>query len=658
MARANPRTLLETAVKAGEAREYAKAIELLIALLAETDEFPEAYLLLGRSRQALGEHGKAIEALRAYLRAGGDEASGRFFLGRALLAAGRPAEAVQALRRSLELEGESAQAWAFLGAALLKLKRSRAAVECMERATTLAPEDGRIRRGYLNSLFVRSARLVAQGETDLARQMLGYLIAEGMDGPAPRLLRARALREMGRPAEAIVDCEAALRAAPEDQSIRLLRAGLLMAAGRRSEALAEFESLGGASVPPDEAMLQRLRAFEAFKDGRIHEAAKSALDLLKEGGPDPALHALVAECLGGLGQTERSLEHWRQAVKGDPRSPDLRMGLALALFEAGDYAACIETARSAESLGAPRSEADYCRLLAQARIGKDPEGLLPLLQTMLAARIRADQGVDHRLFFALGETLYKSGMPDLAAGWFDKVLALEPRHELALLYAISAAESSGDDSTVRNRYEAYLRAYPDNEAVRRQFLVRLADESAWQDLARAAEAGMPYGGKSEPYRRLYARALREAGKFREAALLYRDLLRERPEDGDMLIALALCLDRDGKADYALSLLEKAPAASKEKAAPWIVMGILRSRKGRTEGALDAMRKAIELEPGNERALRDLARLYERAGLREFAANSRERLAGLARSKHEAAGESILQTGDGDDSIPKPTRARR
>ena len=644
----NARLALERAIKAGEDRDYEKAVELLQALVAETDAAPEAYLYLGRSYHALGEWGKSIEALRLYVRAGGDRAAGFFFLGRAYLAAGRADEAVAFLKRSAEADSGRAQTWALLGAALLKERRSKAATGCLERAVGLAPGDRRIFHGYLNALFVRSARLLSRGEADMARQMLSFAIANGLEGPGPRLWRARAFRELGRFPEAIADCEAALRQAPGDASLRWLRAGLLLSAGRGDEALDEFEALRAdhpelPGIPRDEKALGRLRASIAFREERWSEALAESLAMLRAEPADPALRAMAAESLRALGQMERARDHWERAVEADPDEACFRLGLALVLWELGDYQGARATVERARRLGADPGEVEYYAALCDARLGAAPETLAPRIQALIRAR-----GADPRLMFALGEVLYRSGRPDLAGGWFEKVLYLVPDHELSLLYRASVAESLGDEEALAAAYEAYLEAYPDNDKLRREYVDRLFSGGRWQEAAAALEDGLPYGMGGERDRRRLALAYRNAGRFREAAILYRDLLRASPSSPELLLSLALCLERDGKGDYALALLEKAPSTAKEGAAPWIVLGLLYSRRGRTEAAVDSLRKATDIEPGNPRAWRDLGRIYERQGLSEFAARAYERADSLSPRT------SARQTGGGD--IPRPAKA--
>ncbi len=618
-----PKELLDAAIAAGAERDYRKATELLTLLLARTDSMPEALLYLGRARYALGEQGRAIEAFRGYLRGGGEAAAGLFFLGRSYLACGRPTEAVRSLRKSVEADPNKAPAWAFLGAAMIKLRKTKAAVDCLERAIALAPQDRNIYRGYLNAIYARGVRLLARGDSDMARQLLGFAVDNGLEGPAIRLWKAKALRETGRIPEAIVDCEAALAAAPGDPSIRWVRAGLLLAAGRQGEALREFEAIRAKhpdlpALPADGAALARLRASVAFREGRYKEAVSDCMLLLRADPKDAALRSIAAESLRALGEFARSRDHWMRAIEAAPDEAEFRLGLALALYDLGDYEASLKATDRARKLGAEAGEADYYAALCRSRLGEDPQRLIPVLQSLLRSRAG-----DPRLMFALGEALYRSGRPDLSSGWFEKVLSLAPDHEISLLYRISVAESLEDEEAREEAYAAYLQAYPDNSKLRREYVGLLSARGDWSAAAAQLELGMSYGEMDGKSRRRLAIAYRNAGRYREAALAYRDLLREEPGSGEFLVGLAYCLEREGQADFALALLEKAPKAAKAGADSWILQASLYARGGRTESAFQSLRSAIERDRGSERAWRSLCALYRKQGLSELAANCEE-----------------------------------
>jgi tetratricopeptide (TPR) repeat protein len=666
------RKLLDAAIAAGGKRDYRKAIELLTLVLAQTDALPEASLYLGRSHYALGEHGLAIGAFRRFLRDGGDAAAGNFFLGRSYLACGRMPEAVRCLRRSALLDSGKAPTWALLGASLLKQRRTKLAVDCLEKAVALAPKDKRIYRGYLNAIYARGVRLMSRGDADMARQLLGFALDNGLDSPAIRLWRAKALRETGRIPEAIVDCEAALAASPDDPSIRWVRAGLLLAAGRQAEALREFDAIRKRypdlpALPADDLSLARLRASVAFREGRYKEAVADSLPLLRANPKDAALRAITAESLRALGELERSRDHWLRAVEAAPEEPEFRLGLALALYDLGDYDASLKAAERARKLGAEAAEVDYYSALCRSRLGADPRKLIPLLQSLLRSRIASEAsngaagahgGADPRLMFALGEALYRSGRPDLAGGWFEKVLMLVPDHELSMLYRISVAESLGDEEARSDSYAAYLEAYPDNQKLRREYVGSLVARGDWAAAAETLEGGLAYGKPDGRARRLLAAAYRNSSRFREAAVAYRDLLREEPGSGELLVGLAWCLDRDGKGDYALALLEKAPVGAKSGPDPWILQAGLYSRAGKSEAAVKALRSALERDKANARAWRNLVALYRKQGLAELAANceeeSRAALAVAARAAKDGATLGPAAAKPAEGAVPGPS----
>src|SRR5208337_2066802 len=143
--------------------------------------------------------------------------------------------------------------------------------------------------------------------------------------------------------------------------------------------------------------------------------------------------------------------------------------------------------------------------------------------------------------------------------------------------------------------------YPDNSKLRREYVGALSARGDWAAAAAQLERGMPYGEMGERSRRLLAVSYRNAGRYREGALAYRDLLREEPGSGELLVGLAYCLEREGQADYALALLEKAPKAAKARPDPWMLQAALYARAGRTEAAVAALRSAIDRDRGNERA---------------------------------------------------------
>lgn len=633
--------LFRQALEAGSRRDYESAANILTRILSETDEVPEALLYLGRSLHSLGDFGKAIGAFRLYLRTSSARPEGWFFLGRTYLAASRPLESARCLRRALELGADGAETWALLGLSALRLRKSKASVEALERAVTLDPGNPRIFRGYLNALFVHAVRTLNKGDPDMARQMLSFVISNGLDGVAQRLWRSRAYRELRRIPEALADCRAALAENPRDPSLLTLEALLLLAGGRPEDAAAAATRLKSlwpdmADVAWTEESAERYRAVALLRNGDYQGALRAAVGILRRGGPDAGMRALAAEACRELGRFDRAVEHLSRALELDPGNPDLLFDRAVCRWKLSEFQEALADFGRARKAGADSDAVEYWSVLCRCRLGQGGLDVLKSLQKMLRLR-----PADPPLMFALGEALYRDGRPDLARGWFDRTFEADPADELAALYRISCSESLGDRTASFEAFADYLERWPDNAKIRREYVSALMAAREFKAAAEAIEDGIPYESPGSSDHAALAACYRNTGRYREAGALYRSLLRASPAEEDYLLGLALCLEKSGASATALELLEKgAPYVG--TSGPWCALGILYARKGRAEQALGSFRKAAELDPADPKPLRNMARIYAKTGPADLARKYKERAAALeARSR---AAESLAKPG--------------
>jgi tetratricopeptide (TPR) repeat protein len=622
MASPSHKTLLSQALAAGAERNYTKAEELLTKILAETENLPETWLYLGRTRHAMGFPERAIPAFRVYLERCPADANGWFFLGRSFLGIGLAREASRCLGKASELGKHDAETWALYGFAELKLRRPSKARACLEEAVKLAPDNASIHRGYVNALFIEAIRILNQGDPAASSHMISYVIAEGHDGPAQRLYRARACKEQGRLAEALADLEAAMKMSPDDSSLRIQAAALRFSMGDARAGIADMEA-AGLKLPglPESSWsseaLERWRVIAAMQAGDFRAALGAATERLRKGDKDAAIRAVAAQANFELGRFERAVAHFKRAVETDPKAPDLRLGLALAYWETGQYPEAKAAASSAVKRGAKADETSYLDVICDAKLGVDAQALLPRLRSLLQSRPG-----DPRLMLIYAESLYKTGRPDLAEAWFKDFLYMEPDHELASLYLISIAESLGKQEELSGHYKTYLSAYPDNSTIRREYVQLLAANRSWQEAARAIEEGYAYGVTGRKVDTMLALCYRNSGRYRDAAAIYRKLLQGDPKNTDLLLGLAWSMDRYGAKALAMELLERGAAYIAKEAEPYLALGALRAKAGMNEKAVSAFSKAVELAPADPRPLRNLARLYDKAGIASMASKFR------------------------------------
>lgn len=622
------KTLFNQALAAGADRDYSKAESLLTRIMAETDTLPEVWLYLGRTRHAMGYPERAVAAFRAYLERCPEDANGWFFLGRSFLGIGLAREAARCLGKASELGRHDAETWALSGFAELKLKRPAKARACLEEAVKLAPGNASIHRAYINALFVEAIRILNRGDPAAASHMIGFVITEGLDGPLQRLYRSRAFKDQGMLTEALADLEAAIGMSPEDASLRIQAAALRFSLGDARAAIAEM-SAAGLKLPglPESSWsaeaLERWRVISAMEAGDHKAALAAATERLRRGDKDAAIRAVAAQANFELGRYERAAAHFKRAVEVDPASPDLRLGLALAYWETGQFAEAKSSAHSATKRGAKPEEASYIEVLCDAKLGTRAEALLPKLRSLLKSRPG-----DPRLMLIYAESLYQTGRPDLAEAWFKDVLFIEPSHELAMLYLIAIAESLGNKDALTGHYSSYLSVYPDNSTIRREFVELLAGNRQWKVAAEAMEDGYAYGATGRKVDSMLALCYRNSGRYRDAAALYRKLLQADPRNAELLMGLAWSMDRSGAKTLALELLERGAAYIAKDPEPYLALGALQARAGLTEKAVSSFSKAVELAPADPRPLRNLARLYDKAGITSMAAKFRSKAESL------------------------------
>lgn len=90
-------------------------------------------------------------------------------------------------------------------------------------------------------------------------------------------------------------------------------------------------------------------------------------------------------------------------------------------------------------------------------------------------------------------------------------------------------------------------------------------------------------------------ALHRSGALKEAVALYRMLLPDRPEDGELVHLLGLALGQLGQSEAAAETLAQATQVDPEKAQYWANLGKALQDAGRLEQAADALRRAVALD---------------------------------------------------------------
>lgn len=628
--------LYQKAMDAGANRDYKKAVNLLLELISLSDEYPEALLYLGRSYFVLGEQTKALGSFKMYLSVAKENPDAYFFMGRCYFSEEQYQKACVCFSRAIRLFPNHTPALSYLGLSLLKRKKPKLALPYLERAIALEPDNKRIFKIYVNGLFIDGIRDLSHEEYDMARQKFSFVIANGIDHISAYMYRARAYRLLGQYEEALDDYEELIKESPEDEKLSMQYIACLYEAGRTEDAEAWIGALKQ-NIPDlpevqwDAESITRYSAYSSFQAKDYKTAFSLAIDVLKTSGGDAEMHAIAAESARNMGFSEKAVNHWRRACEMAKDNADFHYGLALCLWEQEEYLELRHELKVLLHLGYNKEIVRYFSVLIDTKTNaKREEDLIPEIQHLIRTF-----SPEPALMYALAEQYLKIGRSDLARGWFQKVLVVDESHEMSLLSLIAIEEAIGDSKSLSKSYDAYLSYYADNTVIRKEYIELLLKNKDFKNAAIWLETSFIYEGKTKLILRQLAYAQRESADYQEAAVIYRDLLKDDTKNTHYIRSLAFCLDKLGKTDIALSLMEKACSYIKKDAELLLFLGILLAKKGKTEKALDTLRKVLELNSDDFRAYKNIALIYEKQGQRTIAAQYFQQ-AEVSRKKIEKA----------------------
>ena len=374
---------------------------------------------------------------------------------------------------------------------------------------------------------------------------------------------------------------------------------LAMESGRLNEAIGYFEralKLDPAFRPAKRNLLNalKLKADRLIRLKRYERAIETLERALELREADPQTHLMMGLAFSGMGDSERAISCYREALKLNPGYKEARWNLAAEYNRLG-----------VEAMEGKRWE-DARRFFEEAlRIEPDLKEVRANLEAMywnmgvdLASKGREREAIEAfreaiRLNPDLKEAYLQIGVLHLklkeypeAISSFREALRIDPglreaRHNLAAAYHAYAQELSG-----KGRYAEAIEA------------VQKGLELAEGEARRKLRLGLGL---------IYAKWGRED----EALAIFREMLRENPGDEDALKAMAnIHIERGNRLlkakaySKALREFESIPE-SLRTAAIYDVIAYIHIVQDRFAEAIDALERAVELDPEDDVALRNL-----------------------------------------------------
>ncbi len=617
MATSEHQRLFTQALKAGNDRDYLKASNLLLRIVSETDEIPQAFLYLGRSYHALGNFDLAIQFLKYFTEVMPNIGAGHFFLGRAYFARDLPAEAAAELDIAANIDPENSHALALLGLSCLKIRRSDLGAEALGKAVELDPENKELYTAYRNALLVEAIRLYRADDIGQARQMFTFLLDSGFEGPLPVLYLAALEKASDRFDEALRWYDRAVFHDTNDPLIHLQRAGVLYQLGRTAEAFEIFAAFGVPAEENEQGLnagdVDRFIADESFRKGHFRKAILYATRVIQQQGRNYDMHVLLGEAFRNLQSYTKARNHFTRAHEFERKRIEPLYGIAMVLWQRNQWEEMLDYLSRIENLHPRDAIAVYYKSLCLCKLGKPTEQTIPSIQNALRTK-----EPDEYLASALGNQYLRSDRPDLAGNWFQKALEFSPSYQEAHQGLIRTFKCLNDSRKEIESYRIYLDQFPADVTWRTNYIHLLLEMEEFLEATRQIQTALTYRNPDTELARLLAFCYRKTEQHREAAVVYRNLLKEDPKNEDYLLALCFCLESCGKRKTAVSLLEMATGYFSPSNKLRLIYGVLLFREDDFEKALVQFRAVLDTNSTDWRALKNISMIYRKQGIEDFA----------------------------------------
>ncbi|MBK9136774.1 MAG: PEP-CTERM system TPR-repeat protein PrsT [Betaproteobacteria bacterium] len=647
MAPAHPQTTFFDAQFAYVDKQYKRSRELVDALLKLDPDNVRALELAAAAEYQLGNDIQAQAFAARALKVMPGLVLARQIHAQSLLRAGEAGKAAQVLAPLVEAETADAESLALAGRAFMLAGDAKRADAAFVRAARLAPDSSKVRTEAALSM-------IGGPRADVALRDL-EAVAAGDASPRAdlALISARIAKQDLRGALKAVDgLEAKMPNQPLPHQLR----GQVLAAQRDGAgARRSFE----AALAKDRAYFPATAALASMEvaAGKPDLARKRLLAHLEHSPGSARVMMMLADipAAGGL-LSPQSIQHLADAVRADPRDPEIRLALIARLAARGDRRAALTAAQEAaaalpddlailDALGATQllaGEAQQAISTFSKLAGLQPKAAAPQIRLAEAHEASGDLGGAARALRKAVEIEPNHG----AARRGLAMLALRdkrPQDALAIAREMQKREPKGamgamghllegDIEAQRKNWAAAASAYrsalqlgaASEAAIKLHVALRAANKPAEADRVAAEwERARP----NDPVFRFYlGDVATQRNDFAAAEAQYRAVLTRQPDNANALNNIAWLMHQQKKAG-ALEIAAKANALLPNRAPILDTLAMLQMEAGLPLEAVKTQQQAVEASPRDPNLKLALARYLIKAGKREEA---RDQLQALVR----------------------------
>jgi tetratricopeptide (TPR) repeat protein len=222
------------------------------------------------------------------------------------------------------------------------------------------------------------------------------------------------------------------------------------------------------------------------------------------------------------------------------------------------------------------------------------------------------------LLDSIGEQYLRLAKPDSAENFFIKAISFNKKLYSSYIGLIKTYHLIGKKNKIGKVFRDYLTIFPEDDKIRRYYINHLYISGDFSKTAKEIEKYASKYENDDSINKLLAKCYLNTNNYQKAMLLYRQILRQHPQNSNYLLSYAYCMEKLKKTDIALTILEKSRSYIKDEINIELTIGILYFKKKKYEPAINAFKKAIEIDENDFRAYEKIAKIYQIQGFKDFA----------------------------------------
>jgi len=464
----------------------------------------------------------------------------------------------------------------------------------------------KVRPTQLSAYYGRVVLLTRERKFDQATAALGDMQKVAPKNPRTYFAQGLLAFAQGKPADAREPLGEILRVAPNHLPTLLLAGTAeyqLRAYPRAEEHLRKAVALA-----PSLPYARRMLTATYLRTGQPQQALETFEPMLKTVGENPQLLALAGEVYLSNNQPERAADYFQKAVSADPKSTGARTRLGQLHLVTGDVDRAIQDLEAASAADERHIQADLV-LIANYLRNHEYDKALAAVQNL------EKKQPDNPLAQNMKGAIYLAKRdPANARKSFEQALALKNDYAPALYNLARLDIAEKNPAEAKRRYQAILAKQPNNEVA----LLGMADllvatkapSSEVEAALRKAVDGNPGSARARIALIQFYFQSRDAKSALSAAQQAQVAL---PDSLRILELLGLAQQASGDTNQAIATFNKLVAAAPNSPEPLVRLAGAQLTAKDVPGAVQSLRRALEINPNLVPVRQQLAALSLQQG---------------------------------------------